>query len=236
MPLNGFNLIRAKQKLLRRQKKSLRKFLETSDRPKVIYTDDSLEFGKSCEELSWNHCMSTGIAERVVRRIKEGTSAVLLQSGLDEKGWWIHWSVTAICKICKISCLTGKHLTNGHSANPLKDQYFRFVRWSNITLFLPKTCRDCIISARESYQEYSSVMYCARGESGKKTLIADIEELEQMHASELHARRPNAKEVLTPMRGDNFTFPIADDTVKLSGGDKVLRTSTLVQDNPDRGE
>ena len=28
-----------------------------------------------------------GIAERAVRRIKEGTSAVLLQSGLDEK-WW----------------------------------------------------------------------------------------------------------------------------------------------------
>ena len=28
-----------------------------------------------------------GIAERAVRRVKEGTSAVLLQSGLDEK-WW----------------------------------------------------------------------------------------------------------------------------------------------------
>ena len=28
-----------------------------------------------------------GIAERAVRRIEEGTSAVLLQSGLDEK-WW----------------------------------------------------------------------------------------------------------------------------------------------------
>ena len=39
------------------------------------------------------------------------------------------------------------------------------------------------------------------GGSGKETylLIADIEELEQMDASELHARRLNAKEVLTPM-------------------------------------
>ena len=53
-----------------------------------------IEFGKSCEELSRNHRTSTthrsetkGIAERVVRRVKEGTSAVLLQSGLDEK-WW----------------------------------------------------------------------------------------------------------------------------------------------------
>ena len=60
----------------------------------VIYTDNSLEFGKACEDLSWNHCTSTphrsetnGIAERAVRRVKEGTSAVLLQSGLNES-WW----------------------------------------------------------------------------------------------------------------------------------------------------
>ena len=70
------------------------KFLEPTRKPKVIYTDNSLEFGTSCEELSWNHCTSTpprsetnGIAERPVRRVKEGTSAVLLQSGLDNE-WW----------------------------------------------------------------------------------------------------------------------------------------------------
>ena len=45
-------------------------------------------------------------------------------------------------------------------------------------------------------------------------LIADIEELEQMDASEIHARRSNAKEVLTTMKGDNFMFPVADGTVK----------------------
>ena len=73
---------------------SLQKFLEPKRKPKVIYTDNSLEFGKSCKDLSWNHCTSTphrsetnGIAERAVRRVKEGTSAVVLQSGLDEK-WW----------------------------------------------------------------------------------------------------------------------------------------------------
>ena len=70
------------------------KFLEPTKKPKVIYTDNSLEFGKSCEELSWNHCTSTphrsetnGIAERAVRRVKERTSAVLLQSGLGNE-WW----------------------------------------------------------------------------------------------------------------------------------------------------
>ena len=74
--------------------RSLQKFLDPNRKPEVIYTDNSLEFGKACEDLSWNHCASTphrsetnGIAERAVRRVKEGTSAVLLQSGLDEK-WW----------------------------------------------------------------------------------------------------------------------------------------------------
>ena len=74
--------------------KSLRKFPEPSQRPKVISTDNSFEFFKSCEELSWIHRTSTpcrwetnGIGERAIRRAKEGTSAVLLQSGLDDK-WW----------------------------------------------------------------------------------------------------------------------------------------------------
>ena len=56
-------------------------------------------------------------------------------------------------------------------------------------------------------------------------VVADIEELEKMDASEIHARRLNAKEVLTPRNGEHFIFPIADGTVKLSGGDQLLRTS-----------
>ena len=66
--------------------------------------------------------------------------------------------------------------------------------------------------------------------------VADIEELEKMHASEIHATRLNAKEVLTPMKGANFIFPVAEGTVKISGGDQDLRTSTFIQDSPDRGE
>ena len=54
-----------------------------------FYTDNSLELGKACEDLSWNHCTLTphrsktiGIAERAVNRVKEGASVLLLQSGL----------------------------------------------------------------------------------------------------------------------------------------------------------
>ena len=39
-------------------------------------------------------------------------------------------------------------------------------------------------------------------------MVADIEEMEAMDASEIHARRLNAKEVLTPLRSGNFIFPV----------------------------
>ena len=65
-----------KNKTSQEPQRSLQKFLEPERKPKVIYTDNSLEFGKACEDLSWNHCTSTphgletnGIAERAVRRV-----------------------------------------------------------------------------------------------------------------------------------------------------------------------
>ena len=67
-------------------------------------------------------------------------------------------------------------------------------------------------------------------------LVADIEELKQMDASEIYEKRLNANNVLTPMSGEKFIFPIADGTVKLSGVDQVLRTFTIIRDHPDRGE
>ena len=83
-----------KTKTSQKTEKSFQKFLEPTWKPKVFCTDNSLEFGKACEDLSWNHCTSTPhrsqtnvIAERAVRSVKEETSAVLLHSGLGEK-WW----------------------------------------------------------------------------------------------------------------------------------------------------
>ena len=67
-------------------------------------------------------------------------------------------------------------------------------------------------------------------------MVADIEELEEMDSSELHARRLNAKEVLTPMKGDHIETPVADGTVKVSGGDRRLRPSILIRDRLERGE
>ena len=66
-------------------------------------------------------------------------------------------------------------------------------------------------------------------------LIADLEELETMDASEIYSKRLNAKEVIFPKQGE-FIFPIADGRIKTHGGDQELRTSTLVRQRPNQGE
>ena len=67
-------------------------------------------------------------------------------------------------------------------------------------------------------------------------MVADNEELEEMDAPELHARRLNAKEVLTPQRSGNFMFLVADGTVIIFVGEQRLRTSTLTRERLERGE
>ena len=128
--------------------RSLQKFLEPERKPKVIYTDNSLEFGKACEDLSWNHCTSTphrsetnGIAERAVRRVKEGTSAVLLQSGLIlmKVGGQILWNVTPICETSQIYCLMGRRPMKDVLGNHLKDL---FIPFGSMVEYCPITAKD----------------------------------------------------------------------------------------------
>ena len=67
-------------------------------------------------------------------------------------------------------------------------------------------------------------------------LVADLEELETMDASEIYSKRLNAKEVIFPKEEGEFIFPIADGRIKTLGGDQDLRTSTLIRHRPIQGE
>ena len=48
-----------KTKTSQETQRSVQKFLEPDGKRKVICTDNSMEFGKACEDLTWNHCTST---------------------------------------------------------------------------------------------------------------------------------------------------------------------------------
>ena len=116
---------------------------------KGIHADDLLEFGKHCEELSWNHRTTTlhrsetsGIAQRAVSRGKEETSAVLLQSGSGDK-WWSD-SVKCCCYLRDVQNL----LADGKSQNERRFGYLSrtcFVRGVN----LGRTYSDCIKNISE---------------------------------------------------------------------------------------
>ena len=172
-------------------------------------------------------------AERADRRIKEGTSAVLMQSGLDEK-WWAD-SMECYCNLRNIQDL----LSDGKT--PFEKRFG--VPFNGLVIPSGAMVGYHPISAEDLsrlHQFGPEVLPCiflgyafhAGGMWKGDIMVADIEELEQMDASELHARRLNAKEVLTPMNGEQFIFPIADGTVKLSGGDQVLRIVHLNPGSP----
>ena len=175
-PHNGSRRIRAKTTTSPETQRSLQKFLEPDRKPKVIYTDNSLEFGKACEDLSWNCCTSTphssetnGIAERSVRRVKEGTSAVLLQSALDEN--WCADSMECKTYLRNVTDLLsdGKTHMGDVLGNHLKDQLFHLFHWLSITLFQRRASQESISLERKSYLDCSSDTHCTRGEFGRVT-------------------------------------------------------------------
>ena len=123
-----------KTKTSQETEKSLQKFLVPTRNSKVIHTDNSLEFCNACEDLSWNHCTSAphrsethGIAERAVRRVKEGTSAVLLQSGLNEN--WRADSMECYCYLRNIQDLWSDGKTPHAARRTISRPGYSF--WSN---------------------------------------------------------------------------------------------------------
>ena len=224
--------------------RSLQKFLEPDRKPKVIYTDNSMEFGKACEELTWNHCTSTphrsetnGIAERAVRRVKEGTSAVLLQSGLNES--WRADFMECYTYLRNVTDLLsdGKTLYERRFGQPFKGPIIPF---GSLVEYHLVTAKDQ--SRIHQFGKKVSpglflgfALYAGRIWKGD-VLVADLEELETMDASEIYSERLNAKEVIFPKEKREFIFPIADGRINPLGGDQDLRTSTLIRQRTIRGE
>ena len=198
------------------------KVLEAERKPKVIYTDNSLEFGKSCEDLSWNHCTSTphrsetnGIAERAVRRVKEGTSAVFLQSGLHES-WWAD-SMECYTYLRNVTDLLsdGKTPYERRFGQPFKGPIIPF---GSLVEYHPITAKD-----QSRIHQFGKkvlpglflgyALYAGKFWKGD-VLVADLEELETMDASEIYSKRLNATEVILPKEKGEFIFPIEDGRVK----------------------
>ena len=121
-------------------------------------------------------------------------------------GGQIPWNAILICETFKISCLMGRPQMRDVLGNHLKDRSFRLVHWLSITLLLRKTSQESINLERKSYLGCSFDTLCSRGRICKTQLVADIEELETMDASEIYSKRLNAKDVIFPNENGNFLF------------------------------
>ena len=188
-----------KNKTSQETQRSLQKFLEPERKPKVIY-DNSMEFGKACEDLSWNHCTSTphrsetsGIAERAVRRVKEGTSVVLLQSGLNES-WWADSMECYTCLRNVTDLLSGgKTPYERRFGQPFKRPIIPF---GSLVEYHPFSAKDQSRIHHFGKKVLPGLFLgCALYAGGiwkGDVLVADLEELETMDASEIYSKRLNA--------------------------------------------
>ena len=216
----GYNPTLVKQTSEHTEKNFL-KFLEPTRKPKVIYNDN---FFWNLASLARNHLEISvrqhdtdqkkhGTAERSIRRVKEGTSAVLLQSGLGDE-WWAD-SVECYCHLQNIQDLLSGEKTPherrfGMPFNGAVLPFRAMVEYHPISAkdqsFLHQFRSNVLPGMFLGYASYAEGIW--KGD----IVVADTEEVEEMDASELHASRLNAKEVSTLMKGDNFTLPVADGT------------------------
>ena len=170
-----------------------------------------------------------------MRRVKEGTSAVLLQSGLNESGGQILWNFYTYLRNIQDLLSDGKTPYERCFGKPFKGPIIPFGSLvecypisakdqSRIHLFGKKVLPGLFVGY---------ALYAGRIWKGD-VLVADVEELETMDASEIYSKGLNAKEVIFTKEEGEFIFPIADVRIKTHGGD--LRTSTLVRHRPIQGE
>ena len=86
LPLNGPNPIRAKQGLHKRRKRVYESSSGRRNNQKLLKKNNSLKFGKSCEDLSWNHRTST--LHRMVLLWERQFEEVLLELGWEKVPNW----------------------------------------------------------------------------------------------------------------------------------------------------
>ena len=172
---------------------------------------------------------TNGIAERAVRRVKEGISAVLLQSGLNES-WWAD-SMECYTYLRNVTDL----LSDGKNRIP---KTFWRTFWKGPIIPFGSLVEYYLITAKDQSRIHQLgkkvlpglflgyALYAAGIWKGD-VLVADLEELETMDAMEIYSKRLNAKEVIFHPKNGKLTLksPLGEDALaKLNFVHKSLVT------------
>ena len=152
-------------------------------------------------------------------------------------GGQILWNVIPICETSQIYYLMGRRPYERRFGQPFNGPIIPF---GSLVEYHPITAKDqsrlhqfgkkVLPGLFLGYALYAGGIW--KGD----VLVADLEELETMDASEIYSKRLDAKKVIFPTEKGESIFPIADGRIKPLGGDQDLRTSTLIRQRPIRGE
>ena len=112
----------AKRKTADECEMAFKRFVGVGTNADHVWSDTSEEISLALKRLKWSHDTSTpnrsatnGLIERAVQRTNEGTSACLIQSGLDDQ-WW---DLAMVC-YCFLRCVVDELVIN--SPLSLKDE------------------------------------------------------------------------------------------------------------------
>ena len=154
-------------------------------------------------------------------------------------GGQILWNAFPVCETFKISCLMGKLHTKGLLENLLPFNG-PIIPFGSLVEYHPISAKD-----QSRIHQFGKkvlpglflgyALYAVRILKGD-VLVADLEELETMDASDIYSKRLNAQEVIFPKENGKFVFPATDGRINFSGRDQELRTPTLIREPPIRGE
>ena len=139
--------------------------------------------------------------------MKEGTSAVLLQSGLNDN-WWAD-SMECYTYLRNVTDLfsDGKPPYERRFGQPFKGP---IIPLGSLVEYYPKTAKD-----QSRIHQFGKkvlpglflgyALYAVRNWKGD-VLVADLEELETMDVSEIYSKRLNAKELIFHQEKGEFIF------------------------------
>jgi len=212
------------------------RFMGPLGKAKYVYSDNSPEIKAAMKELNVLHDTSipyrpqtNGIAERAVRRVKEGTTCTLVQSGLGEE-WWAeamecYTYLRCIVDIMKED-MTSYQLRFGAPFEGPIIPFGAHVKYKPSNpkhkARLPKFGEKVLDGIFMGYK------INAGGGWSKQLKVADWEDIERNeHQSTVLINEIHYQEVIIVRNAggqeDDYTFPVKNDTLVPASGDLIKR-------------
>ena len=152
-------------------------------------------------------------------------------------GGWILWNAVAVCEMTKTSWQAGNLKNERRSGESFKGPIIAF---GALVEYLPNSVRDKARIHQFGKKVLPGILKRDALIAGRiwkgDILVAGIEELEKLDASEIYPRRLNAEEVLITHKGGEFVFLVAGGSATLSGRDYEFQEPTLRRESTVRRE